>query len=168
MNLKLRPSAKKNGSKSPTTASRKVLQANGQAMPGGRYPIPNVDFLKRAVKSIGRTPPEKRPAVVAWIKKRAAALGQPQLAANLSNAADTALELAGSPVWANSTTPAVSSKDGKKVVSQAQNKLGLKSSKGVNLYAKLRKKGLPHAVAKKAAQKAEKANLDDMSNSPKA
>src|ERR1700734_4142562 len=78
MKVQIRPSAKKVGSKSPTSASRKQLEGAGQAMPGGRYPIPNVDFLKRAIRSIGRTPPGKRAAVVSWIKKRASALGQPQ------------------------------------------------------------------------------------------
>lgn len=96
VNIKIRPAAKAAGSKSPTSATRKALEGKGQAMPGGRYPIPNLDFLKRAVRSIGRTPAAQRPAVVAWIKKRAQALGAPQLAANLSNAADYALELANS------------------------------------------------------------------------
>lgn len=143
MSIRIRPSARKTGSKSPTTASRKALTAKKQAMPGGRYPIPNIDFLKRAIRSIGRTPPDKRPAVVSWIKRRAAALGRTDLVQNLSNELK-AIELAGAiPVTSNTA------------VSGAQSKLGLKSKKGTATYAGLRKKGIKHGNALKAAKKAE-------------
>lgn len=173
--IKLRPAAKAAGSKSPTTASRKALAGAGQAMPGGRYPIPNVDFLKRAIRSIGRTPPDKRAAVVAWIKKRAAALGQPKLAANLSNLADQALELAnardalelaGAATGGGDVEPMGNTR--KEAVQSKPGPGGLKSAKGKGIYAKLRKRGLPHSVALKAAKKAEAGlNVDEMSNSPK-
>lgn len=176
MKIQIRPSAKKNGSKSPTTASRKELTASKQAMPGGRYPIPNVDFLKRAIRSIGRTPPDKRPAVVAWIKKRAAALGQAQLAANLSNAADKALELAGAPACGD-TMPMNGTKKEKtslntKNTAQMQSKIkggALKTKSGKIAYAKLRAQGYSHELSKKAALKHEQGLLSgEMTNSPKA
>jgi hypothetical protein len=251
MKVQIRPSAKKAGSKSPTSASRKQLESAGEAMPGGRYPIPNVDFLKRAVRSIGRTPPGKRAAVVSWIKKRASALGQPKLAANLSNAADYALnlanqkdadaiELAGAPGGSGDTLPqggtkketvdfknlktkdfqskvkktALKTKSGKmnyaklraqgydKKTSKAaalkheqglinsemsnpqgalnlanfdtddvQGKLGLKSPGSLKVYAKARKKGLPHNVALQAAKHTDKKAKDSgmaNANAPKA
>lgn len=164
MKIQLRPGAKKTGSKSPTTASRKALAGAGQAMPGGRYPIPNVDFLKRAVRSIGRTPPGQRPAVVAWIKKRASALGQPKLAANLSNAADAALELAnrqdaielaGALTGGGDVVPQGKIKTGSGAVKvPVQSKVKgttLKTKEGKVAYAKLRAQGYPPAMCKKAA-----------------
>lgn len=63
----------------PPTAVRQRLVERGKAMPGGRYPIRNTTDLKKAVRAIGRTPPEKRPAVKAFIKKRAKALGATHL-----------------------------------------------------------------------------------------
>lgn len=56
-------------------APRKALAAKGDAMKDGSYPITNRDDLHNAIQSIGRTDPSKRPAVKAFIKKRAAALG---------------------------------------------------------------------------------------------
>lgn len=56
-------------------AGRAALVKKGEAMPGNRYPITNRDDLHNAIQSIGRTDPSKRPAVKAFIKKRAAALG---------------------------------------------------------------------------------------------
>jgi hypothetical protein len=54
---------------------REALAKQGKAMAGGRYPITNKDDLSNAIRAIGRTDPSKRPAVKAFIKKRAAALG---------------------------------------------------------------------------------------------
>lgn len=161
-------------SKAPNTATRKKLESKGQAMPGGRYPIPNLDFLKRAIRSIGRTPPAQRPAVVAWIKKRAAALGQPKLAANLSNQADRALELAGAGggggdflPYGNTKKQKVNLKNLKSPVQKngsgadklsPQSKLkagGLKTKEGQLSYAKLRAQGYPHKIAITAAKKHE-------------
>lgn len=155
MAIQIRPSAKKSGSKSPTTASRKSLQSKGQAMPGGRYPTPNVDFLKRAIKSIGRTPPDKRSAVVAWIKKSAKRLGVPQRAANLSNELK-AIELAGALASTGAIiTPAGGSGASKKPPKTKVSGGGLKTSKGKAIYAKLCAKKFPPAAAMKAAKKAE-------------
>jgi hypothetical protein len=57
-------------------ASRRKLAAKGQALPsqGGSppsFPIPNVDYLRRAIKSVGRAPASKRPALATLIRKRA-------------------------------------------------------------------------------------------------
>lgn len=69
----------------PDTATRKKLAAKGQAMSdggtgsGGRYPIRNAADLKKAIQAVGRTPADKRAAVKAHIKRRAAALGLSKL-----------------------------------------------------------------------------------------
>ena len=55
-------------------AGRRALAAKGQALPGGQDPVPNLDFLKRAIRSVGRLDPAKRPALAALIRKRAKAL----------------------------------------------------------------------------------------------
>jgi len=54
-------------------AARKAAAAKGQAMPGGRFPIRNLEDLKNAKLAIGRsnTPGATR----AFINKRAKALG---------------------------------------------------------------------------------------------
>ena len=58
-------------------ASRKKMAKSGSALPGGGFPIPDIDALKRAIQSIGRA---KNPAAAkAHIKKRAAALGATNL-----------------------------------------------------------------------------------------
>jgi hypothetical protein len=58
-------------------AERKRLADKNQAMPDGSYPIANVQDLKNAIQSIGRA---KNPdAVKAHIKRRARALGHPEL-----------------------------------------------------------------------------------------
>ena len=63
----------------PDTDTRRNLVKQGKAMPdsgsGGRFPIRNEADLKKAIKAVGRTPAEKRAAVKAHIKRRAAALG---------------------------------------------------------------------------------------------
>ena len=58
-----------------TAAGRKALAAKDQALPDGTDPIPNLDYLRRAIRSIGRVDPAKRPAVKALIIKRARELG---------------------------------------------------------------------------------------------
>jgi hypothetical protein len=58
-------------------ASREKMAKSGSALPGGGFPIPDIDALKRAIQSIGRA---KNPAAAkAHIKKRAAALGATNL-----------------------------------------------------------------------------------------
>lgn len=156
MKIKLRPAALKNGSKSPTTATRKALAAKGQALPGGGFPTPNADFLRRAIQSIGRTPPEKRPALVAYLRKRAKQIpgGEKYLAKGalaMSNEEYVALlELAGdlasegnggtSASGANITTSTNSASDGPRVSGQS-------GSAKLATYKKLRKKGMSHKQA---------------------
>lgn len=67
------------GKRTYTEEERRRLAAKGQAMPDGSFPIPDVDALKDAIQSIGRTGPAKRPRVIAFIKRRAAALGKTDL-----------------------------------------------------------------------------------------
>lgn len=56
---------------------RKRLAKEGNALPDGSFPIANVDDLKNAIQAIGRA---KDPAAAkAHIKKRARALGHPEL-----------------------------------------------------------------------------------------
>jgi hypothetical protein len=56
-------------------AGRKKLAASGDALAGGSFPIPDVAYLKKAIRAVGRAPASKRPALKALIRKRAAALG---------------------------------------------------------------------------------------------
>lgn len=50
-------------------SQRAVMAAHGVAMPGGRFPIPNREYLKRAIQAFGRS---KSPdATKAFIIKRA-------------------------------------------------------------------------------------------------
>ena len=55
-------------------AGRKKLAAAGQALGDGSFVIPNVDYLRRAIRSVGRAPASKRPALKALIRKRATEL----------------------------------------------------------------------------------------------
>jgi hypothetical protein len=55
--------------------TRSKLASKGSAMPDGSYPIPDKDALRRAISSFGRAPADKKAAVKAHIKRRAAALG---------------------------------------------------------------------------------------------
>jgi len=52
-------------------ASRKKLAAQDQALPDGSFPIPSVPYLVKAIRSVGRAPASKRPALKALIVKRA-------------------------------------------------------------------------------------------------
>lgn len=56
-------------------AGRKKLAAQGDALPDGSEPIPNVTYLKKAIRSVGRLDPSKRPALKTLIRKRARELG---------------------------------------------------------------------------------------------
>jgi hypothetical protein len=177
--IQLRPGAKKSGSKSPTSASRRALTAKDQAMPGGRYPIPNIDFLKRAIRSIGRTPAAQRPSVIAWIKKRAKALGATNLVANLSSL-ESAIELSGqiatpphlvpgarTKLTGKGAVPAIPDKGSgasKMPVKSKPSNGPLKTAKGQAVFARLCKKGLPRSMALKAAKKAEQGMEADLSN----
>lgn len=56
-----------------STDKRKELSQKGQAMPDGGYPIRNAADLQNAIQAFGRA--NNKPAVKAWIKKRAKELG---------------------------------------------------------------------------------------------
>lgn len=56
---------------------RQRLAAKRQAMPDGGFPIRNVSDLKNAIQAFGRA--KNKPAVKAWIKKRARELGATNL-----------------------------------------------------------------------------------------
>ena len=56
---------------------RRRLSAKRQAMPDGGFPIRNVADLKNAIQAFGRA--KNKPAVKAWIKKRARELGATNL-----------------------------------------------------------------------------------------
>ena len=56
---------------------RRRLAAKRQAMPDGGFPIRNVSDLKNAIQAFGRA--NNKPAVKAWIKKRAKELGREDL-----------------------------------------------------------------------------------------
>jgi hypothetical protein len=56
----------------PETASgRRKLATKGQALKDGSEPIPDLPYLKKAIRSVGRLDPSKRPALAALIRKRA-------------------------------------------------------------------------------------------------
>jgi hypothetical protein len=57
------------------SAGRKRLAKQGHALKDGSFPIPNVGFLDKAIRSVGRAKPGKRPAIAALIRKRARQLG---------------------------------------------------------------------------------------------
>lgn len=59
------------------TMQRRRLAARNQAMPDGGFPIRNVSDLKNAIQAYGRA--KNKPAVKAWIKKRARELGATNL-----------------------------------------------------------------------------------------
>jgi len=56
-------------------AGRKKLAKANDALPDGSFPIPDVAYLKKAIRAVGRAPASKRPALKALIRKRAKALG---------------------------------------------------------------------------------------------
>lgn len=183
--ITLRPGAKKNGSKSPTTASRKALAKQGAALPDGSFPTPNADFLERAVRSIGRAPAEKRPALKTYLRKRAKALGRNDLlksgALALSNDEQSAVELAGAVVTPPNLVPGAKNKltakgpapavkgdtPGKRDADgdfdndsaadvAAKKKLGLQNHQALLVYKKLIKAGKPQQVALQAAKMVDK------------
>lgn len=85
-----------------TAAGRRGLAAKDQALPDGTDPIPNLDYLKKAIRSKGRVDPSKWPALAALIRKRARELGALNAAGvkgtwafEGSNGYDPALELVG-------------------------------------------------------------------------
>jgi hypothetical protein len=60
------------------TAARKKAAAQGQAMPGGRFPVKTRADLENAIRAVGRVRPdteEARSQVRRFLIKRAKALG---------------------------------------------------------------------------------------------
>jgi hypothetical protein len=57
-------------------AGRRALKAKGQTLPGTTsFPTPNVAYWHKALRSVGRVPAGKRPALASYLKKRAKQLG---------------------------------------------------------------------------------------------
>lgn len=70
-------------------AARQKAAKNGQAMPGGRFPIRNRADLQNAIRAVGRVRPnteEARAKVRRFIIKRARALGATDLIPDTWNA----------------------------------------------------------------------------------
>jgi hypothetical protein len=59
----------------PSRAARARAQTSGQAFRNGRYPIRNVADLRKAIQAFGRATDADKPALKAFIKARARALG---------------------------------------------------------------------------------------------
>lgn len=60
-----------------STKGRRAMAKAKTAMPDGSFPIPNVAFLKKAIKAFGRS--GNKAAAKAWIRKRASALNATSL-----------------------------------------------------------------------------------------
>jgi hypothetical protein len=58
-----------------TEDERKKLASKGEAMADGSYPIPNVAYLKKAIRAVGRGKNHSHDAIRRFIIKRAKALG---------------------------------------------------------------------------------------------
>lgn len=61
-------------------AGRRRLAKKKQALPDGSFPIPNVSYLGKAIRAVGRAAPGKRPALARLIRKRAKQLGSAGMA----------------------------------------------------------------------------------------
>lgn len=71
-------------------AGRRRLAKQGNALPDGSFPIPNVSYLGKAIRAVGRAAPGKRPALARLIRKRAHELGKAGLAKLKGSWADNA------------------------------------------------------------------------------
>lgn len=58
----------------PDTAARRKLAAKGEALPGGRFPIPDRAYLAKAIRAVGRAKGDHT-LVRRYIIRRAKALG---------------------------------------------------------------------------------------------
>lgn len=70
-------------------AGRRSLAKAKKALPDGSFPIPNVSYLKKAIRAVGRAAPGKRPALARLIRKRAHQLGQAGMAVLKGSWADS-------------------------------------------------------------------------------
>lgn len=59
--------------------ARAIAEVKGYSLPGGRYPIRNVQDLKAAIRAYGRGKPADKEKIKAHIKRRAAALDRTNL-----------------------------------------------------------------------------------------
>ena len=144
-------------------AGRRKLAAKGQALPAAdgqapSFPIPDVAYLKKAIRSVGRAPAARRPALKALIRKRAKELGAldapgvkgtwPFTSAKaMAGGGQLALDFA-----AAGSVPAVSSMDGPRVTMMDGGKPVHPAAKAI--YRKLRSKGLKHGQALALTKKA--------------
>jgi hypothetical protein len=62
-----------------TAEQRAAMAKNGQALPDGSYPIPNRDYLEKAIHAIGRGKNNSHDSIRQHIVKRAKALGATSL-----------------------------------------------------------------------------------------
>jgi hypothetical protein len=159
-------------------AGRRKLAKAGNALPDGSFPIPNVAYLKKAIRAVGRAGPGKRPALGALIRKRARALGawnvvkgswadNTQGAAAMSNALKAALELsiADGTLWelhhtVELATPAPGEMD--KVYKRAKAR-GLSDAQAMSVcrtYAK--NKGYPASAVKSPSEYANSGSTIDL------
>jgi len=142
-------------------AGRRKSAKAGDALPDGSFPIPNVSYLHKALKAVGRAGPGKRPAVAALIRKRARQLGRwnvvkgswadnTQGAKAMAQAMKNALELAGGsggPFGSMAPAP---------TVNDYQQQVTKLTGVGAKVYRRLRSKGMPHHQALPLARKAHK------------
>jgi hypothetical protein len=70
-------------------AGRKKLAKEHKALPDGSFPIPNTDYLHKAIQAVGRAAPGKRPALAKLIRKRAKQLGSAGMAVLQGSWADS-------------------------------------------------------------------------------
>ena len=138
-------------------AGRRKLARAKKALPDGSFPIPNVDYLGRAIRAVGRAAPGKRPALARLIRKRARQLGGAGMAKLRGSWADNAqskkamanacyrqfLELGFTPELARAetqatmsfmvlelATPVVGSMDGPRTVATSEGDGGGKTRRG--------------------------------------
>lgn len=63
----------------PSTKARASAQRKGEAFKSGRFPVRSVADLKKAIHAFGRAKDADKPALKAFIKRRARALGRADL-----------------------------------------------------------------------------------------
>lgn len=131
-----------------TKAGRKKLAGSGHALSDGSYPIPNVKYLKKAIKAKGRTKPSKWPALAALIRKEGKRLGATDVVKNSWAGGTKKVGLAGA-------IPIGSSTDGPQVTTGAYSKSPHATHPVYkSTLAKLRDKGMSPKACKAMAGKA--------------
>lgn len=123
-----------------SAAGRRSLAKQGKALSDGSFPIPDVSYLKKAIRAKGRTPSSKWPALARLIRRRAHELH----ATNAPGVKGT-WAFSNEMVFAGSL-PVASASDGPRIVKTAGARLGLQPHE-VKAYAKFRKRGASHRAA---------------------